>query len=108
MQLHKVNVAGQRHRDVQSFMAPSLAHDTTRVIRCPIFTRQRPPRTESAENAQCYSRSPIGVPTPLHKVNVAGQRDRDMQLSCMAPSQSHDTTRVTRCPIFTRQRPPRT
>ena len=22
---------------------------------------------------QCYSRSPIGVPTPLHKVNVAGQ-----------------------------------
>ena len=41
----EVNVAGQRHRDVQSFMAPSLAHDTTHVIRCPIFTRQWPLRT---------------------------------------------------------------
>ena len=34
--LHNVNAAGQFHRDVQSFMVPSLAHDTTCVIRCPI------------------------------------------------------------------------
>ena len=35
-----------------------------------------------------------GVPTPLDKVNVAGQRDREVQ-SFMAPPQSYDTTRVT-------------
>ena len=48
-----------------------------------------------------------GITTPLHRVNSAGQRDRDVQQSFMAPSQSHDTTCVLRCPIFTRHwRPP--
>jgi hypothetical protein len=47
-----------------------------------------------AQNAQRCSRSPYGVPTPLDKVNVAGQYDREVQ-SFMARSQSYDTTCVT-------------
>ena len=44
--------------------------------------------------AQRYWRSPAGVPTPLDKVNVAGQYDREVQ-SFMANSQSYDTICVT-------------
>ena len=47
------------------------------------------------ERAALYSRSLVaGVPTPLDKVNVAGQYDREVQ-SFMARSLSYDTTCVT-------------
>ena len=52
------------------------------------------------ERAALFALSGRGAHTALDKVNVAGQRDREVQ-SFMAPPQSHDTTCVTQCPVFT-------
>ena len=81
-------------------MTPHMSYDAQSVPASGRRVLVRP-RTRSA------SRSPVGVPTPLHNVNAAGQFHRDVQ-SFMVPSLAHDTTHVIRCPICTRQRPSRT